>query len=186
MLKQPVQREKYINFKKSIYKFTIKFEPLKDMCKDWDKNGGIIVLGYTLFRMLTTGKNVSKKTKRMIPKFKELILKNCELVICDEGHQLKNAESAISKACKEMKTLRRVVLTGTPMQNNLDEYHVMCDFVRPNLLGTNKGTFLKFEYICVKKSVTVCFTRDHFCNSQNAKKNLQKTAFNRMRTEFNF
>ena len=109
-----------------------------DMCKNWNKHGGILVMGYTLFRMLTTGKNVAKKVKAKVPKFKELILRNCDVVICDEGHQLKNSDSAISKSCKEFKTLRRIVLTGTPMQNNLDEYHCMVDFVRPLLLGTNK------------------------------------------------
>ena len=83
-----------------------------EMCKEWNKMGGILVMGYTLFRMITTGKNVAKKVKAKVPKFKELILKNTDMVICDEGHQLKNSESAISKACKDFKSLRRIVLTG--------------------------------------------------------------------------
>jgi len=44
-----------------------------------------------------------------------------DMVICDEGHVLKNQSTAISKALSKIKTLRRIILTGTPLQNNLKE-----------------------------------------------------------------
>ena len=56
---------------------------------------------------------------------------------------LKNKESKVYKALMQIKTLRRICLTGTPFQNNLLEYFRMISFIRPNLLGESEKQFQK-------------------------------------------
>ncbi len=48
------------------------------------------------------------------------VIKSLNLV-ADEGHILKNAQTALAKCLSKIKTPRRIVLTGTPLQNNLIE-----------------------------------------------------------------
>uniref|UniRef100_A0A8C9RRU7 DNA helicase n=1 Tax=Scleropages formosus TaxID=113540 RepID=A0A8C9RRU7_SCLFO len=103
----------------------------------WQEDGGIMIIGYEMYRNLTQGRNIkSKKLKEAF--HKTLVDPGPDFVICDEGHVLKNESSAISKAMNSIKTKRRVVLTGTPLQNNLIEYHCMVNFIKENLLGSVK------------------------------------------------
>ncbi|KAF4105299.1 hypothetical protein G5714_014630 [Onychostoma macrolepis] len=103
----------------------------------WQEDGGVMIIGYEMYRNLTQGRNIkSKKLKETFQK--TLVDPGPDFVICDEGHILKNEASAVSKAMNSIRTRRRVVLTGTPLQNNLIEYHCMVNFIKENLLGSVK------------------------------------------------
>ncbi|RZF46146.1 hypothetical protein LSTR_LSTR013104 [Laodelphax striatellus] len=58
------------------------------------------------------------------------------LVLCDEGHRLKNCESQTYVALTGLKCRRRVLLSGTPIQNDLLEYFSLVHFVNEGILGT--------------------------------------------------
>ncbi|XP_077387907.1 transcriptional regulator ATRX [Festucalex cinctus] len=105
--------------------------------QQWQDMGGIMIMGYEMYRNLTQGRNTkSKKLKETFQK--TLVDPGPDMVICDEGHILKNEASAVSRAMNSIRTRRRIVLTGTPLQNNLIEYHCMVNFIKENLLGSVK------------------------------------------------
>ncbi|GAA5802781.1 hypothetical protein HPULCUR_008256 [Helicostylum pulchrum] len=58
------------------------------------------------------------------------------LLLCDEGHRLKNAGSQLFEKLNSLTVARRVILSGTPIQNDLIEYYSLLDFANPGLLGT--------------------------------------------------
>ncbi|XP_043266891.1 transcriptional regulator ATRX-like [Venturia canescens] len=116
----------------------------KHYLQNWQRTGGVMIIGYEMFRnLINTGKRVRKNIQDAL--LQCLVDPGPDLIVCDEGHLLKNEDTALSKAMRRVKTLRRIVLTGTPLQNNLIEYHCMVQFVKPNLLGTKKEFANRFE-----------------------------------------
>ncbi len=67
------------------------------------------------------------------------------LLLCDEGHRLKNGESQTFTALNGLNVDRRVILSGTPIQNDLSEYFSLLNFANPNLLGTRNEFRKKYE-----------------------------------------
>jgi DNA repair and recombination RAD54-like protein len=57
------------------------------------------------------------------------------LIICDEGHRLKNMQNQTYQALDALQTKRRIIVSGTPIQNDLTEYYSLLNFVNPSLLG---------------------------------------------------
>ncbi|TPX33997.1 hypothetical protein SmJEL517_g03220 [Synchytrium microbalum] len=56
--------------------------------------------------------------------------------VLDEGHKIRNPDADITVTCKQLKTSHRIILSGTPIQNNLVELWSLFDFVYPGRLGT--------------------------------------------------
>lgn len=58
--------------------------------------------------------------------------------ILDEGHIIKNAKSKTSQAVKVLTAEHRLILTGTPIQNNVVELWALFDFLMPGFLGSQR------------------------------------------------
>ena len=101
--------------------------------RKWFNNGGIIFLGYEMFRNLAISKNVAgQEDKEDFQKF--LLDPGADMVVCDEGHILRNSKSSLSVVVNKVRTRLRVVLTGTPLQNNLLE----CKYFPHNNISTHQ------------------------------------------------
>ena len=50
-----------------------------------------------------------------------LLISGPDIIVCDEGHVMRNSKSNISLVLNQVRTLSRIVLTGTPLQNNFLE-----------------------------------------------------------------
>ncbi|VDI10453.1 DNA excision repair protein ERCC-6 [Mytilus galloprovincialis] len=67
----------------------------------------------------------------------ELIISyNWHYVILDEGHKIRNPDAQATLAVKQIKSPHRIILSGSPIQNNLKELWSLFDFIFPGKLGT--------------------------------------------------
>ncbi|XP_011182322.2 DNA repair and recombination protein RAD54B [Zeugodacus cucurbitae] len=68
-----------------------------------------------------------------------------DMLICDEGHRLKNESTKIVAALRELDIPRRIIITGTPVQNDLREFYSLAEFVNPGIFGNYQEFHLHFE-----------------------------------------
>ncbi|KAL1697101.1 SNF2 family DNA-dependent ATPase, partial [Schizophyllum commune] len=54
-------------------------------------------------------------------------------IIVDEGHRLKNIDCKLMREIKRYNTAHRMILTGTPLHNNLSELWSLLNFVLPDI-----------------------------------------------------
>uniref|UniRef100_M4BPW5 Uncharacterized protein n=1 Tax=Hyaloperonospora arabidopsidis (strain Emoy2) TaxID=559515 RepID=M4BPW5_HYAAE len=130
--------------------FTLESGREKKMCdrvavvKKWHKRGGILIMGYELYRLLVLQSSGDEKIAAGNQKYAHLIKQvyaclgnpGPDLIVLDEGHRVRNHKSKMVKALAHVKTTRRIILTGYPLQNHLEEYWTMVNFARPDYLGS--------------------------------------------------
>lgn len=100
------------------------------------KNYHVMIVGYE--RLRTIEEDLKKGS-------------GIDIVVADEGHRLKTSTNKSAQVIKSLVTPRKIILSGTPIQNDLVEFFMMVDLVNPNLLGTSKR-FAKDFAIPITKS----------------------------------
>ncbi|PRP86391.1 hypothetical protein PROFUN_05532 [Planoprotostelium fungivorum] len=131
-------------------------------------------LGMQRLQPLTIGDVTAKETVEIIETFKrsatevhpvlivpyekfrkhsELLASiNCGLLVCDEGHRLKNSNIQTTKSLDMLPTKKRILLTGTPIQNDLDEFYAMCDFCNKAVLSDDLTQFKRHFASVIERS----------------------------------
>lgn len=81
----------------------------------------VLIISYDMFRIFSEALNT---------------VNTFEVLVCDEGHRLKNAlGTKTTSAIDNCIATRRLILTGTPIQNNLSELYAVVNAVSPGYLG---------------------------------------------------
>ena len=77
-------------------------------------------------------------TSHCLPSIHQVIPRWSCLIV-DEAHHLKNESGGLHRSLSRMRTNFRVLLTGTPLQNNLHELWAMLNFLLPDLFTSSEG-----------------------------------------------
>ena len=56
-------------------------------------------------------------------------------IVIDEAHRIKNEHSKLSLFVRQLKSKHRLLLTGTPLQNNLHELWALLNFLMPDMFS---------------------------------------------------
>ncbi|KAA3456121.1 protein CHROMATIN REMODELING 24 [Gossypium australe] len=73
-----------------------------------------------------------------------------DYMILDEGHLIKNPSTQRAKSLLDIPSAHRIVISGTPIQNNLKELWALFNFCCPELLGDNKWFKERYEHAILR------------------------------------
>lgn len=109
----------------------LEFEDQKTRLSNFDgRVFQVMIIGYERLRMVADDLNKGQPI---------------DVVICDEGHRLKTMKNKSAQAIESLNTKRRIILSGTPIQNDMSEFFAMVNFVNDGCLGSQKGFIRDFE-----------------------------------------
>ncbi|VDP93172.1 unnamed protein product, partial [Echinostoma caproni] len=88
------------------------------MGKEWD--------------ILVTSYEICIREKAVLRKF------NYVYLVIDEAHRIKNEKSKLSDIVRQFRSQNRLLITGTPLQNNLHELWALLNFLMPDLFASSE------------------------------------------------
>lgn len=120
----------------------------------WSRGRSILGISYSLFEKLTGEKYLGGKNSKgkmslddKDQKMRRILLEKPGLVVLDEGHTPRNQRSNIWNVLLKLETDKRVILSGTPFQNNFGELFNTLHLVRPAIANvlTQEKTFAEMS-----------------------------------------
>lgn len=121
----------------------------RSLCNNWDKEFTKWLGCHRISPYVVDGKNRPEdfikhprnsvliiSYEMLVKCYAEINKITFDLLVCDEGHRLKNSSIKATKLLREINCKKRIILTGTPIQNDLKEFYTLIDFVNPGILGS--------------------------------------------------
>ncbi|PBJ72884.1 hypothetical protein BCY84_14972 [Trypanosoma cruzi cruzi] len=162
------------------------------MVLDFYRKGGILFLGYEEYQKLlrwakeaatksqgyTRVKSVFDYFRPPLPLSGKLslleVLESPDVVILDESHRLKRVNSKlVGELMEHLRGVQlRVALTGTPLQNHLEEYNVMYSVVTGAMMQS--GAFRRLFTIPIERGQCVDSTFQQFVEMQKCVASLRR------------
>ncbi|XP_067142954.1 SWI/SNF-related matrix-associated actin-dependent regulator of chromatin subfamily A member 5 [Centruroides vittatus] len=109
---------------------------LKAVCFIGDQEKRAIFIRDTLmpgeWDVCVTSYEMVIREKAVLKKF------NWRYLVIDEAHRIKNEKSKLSEIVREFKSTNRLLLTGTPLQNNLHELWALLNFLLPDVFNSSE------------------------------------------------
>lgn len=129
---------------------------------DWNKEGGILIMSYDIFRTWILNKEsrargrpfleqesdqdtaqgqakvwkcLSDEEHRLVKKW---LLEGPNIIVADEAHKMKNSNTGAYQAAVQFRSKSRIALTGSPLANNLVDYYTMVNWIAEGYLGEYK------------------------------------------------
>lgn len=84
------------------------------------------------FDVLITSYEMCLREKSVLQKFA------WEYIIIDEAHRIKNVDSLLSQIVRSFTSRGRLLITGTPLQNNLQELWALLNFILPDVFSSSE------------------------------------------------
>ncbi|XVF14803.1 hypothetical protein REPUB_Repub09cG0092800 [Reevesia pubescens] len=109
-----------------------------------------------------------------------------DYMILDEGHLIKNPSTQRAKSLLDIPSAHRIIISGTPIQNNLKELWALFNFCCPELLGDNKGFKERYEHAILRGNDKNASEREKRIGSAVAKElreRIQPYFLRRLKTE---
>lgn len=129
----------------------------------WLRNGGALILSHEMLKRSLQQLNQDYRvTSNMV-------------LVFDEAHLLKSPNTQLYQAVDGMPTERRILLTGTPLQNHLKEYYAMVHLMSPGLLGTKISEFNKIYGSDIERGMLKESSDEQIAKSKRAVVRLKKT-----------
>lgn len=124
-----VPRSLVFNWENEVRKFTPKLSVLRHTGSDRIKD----LTSFLQYDLILTTYGLVRSDIELFREF------NFHYVVLDESQAIKNPLTKTAKAVKLLRTQNRLIMTGTPIENNTFDLYSQMDFVNPGMLGSIEG-----------------------------------------------